>query len=96
MTLQIFFLVSAVLMTTGGGKGDNGREEALKLSRGEVVFGGKGGQERPRRGRKRGGKGKMGGGKGKMGGGKEEKEGMGRKKWGKCLEDMVFICIFAQ
>ena len=33
MTLQIFFLVSAVVMTTGGGKGDNGREEALKLSR---------------------------------------------------------------
>ena len=82
MTLQIFFRVSAVVMTTGGGKGDNGREEALKLSRGEVVFEGKGGQERPRRGRKRGGKGKMG--------------GRERKKWGKCLEDMVFICIFAQ
>ena len=67
MTLQIYFLVSAVVMTTGDGKGDNGREEALKLSRGEVVFGGKGGQERPRRGRKRGGKGKMGKGKKKMG-----------------------------
>ena len=82
MTLQIFFLVSAVVMTTGGGKGDNGREEALKLSRGEVVFEGKGGQEQPRRGTKEG---------------RERKKwGRERKKWGKCLEDMVFICIFAQ
>ena len=86
MTLQIFFLVSAVVMTTGGGKGDNGREEALKLSRGEVVFEGKGGQERPRRGRKRGGKGKMGKGK--------EKMGKGKKKMGEMFGGYGFYLYF--
>ena len=81
MTLQIFFRVSAVVMTTGGGKGDNGREEALKLSREGWFFGeqaAKNGRDGDERGE----------GKGKW--------GRERKKWGKCLEDMVFICIFAQ